>query len=191
MVINFVEKYKNLSDEELVKLCRSFDEAAFAVIIRRYTPMVSAKVSQVFAGISHEHDDLVQEGFIAVLSAINSYDFSSASFATYVRVCVDRALISVFRRENAKKKIPSDMVVGLSDSDIKSPETPESTVLEKESVGDWQFKLKDILSNFEYDVIKAYLSGLSVAEISSLLSVDRKAVNNALCRIRRKLKSSC
>ncbi len=191
MVINFVEKYENLSDEELVRLCRASDEAAFAALILRYTPMVSAKVSEILRDFADDHDDFVQEGLIAVLSAINSYDFSSASFATYVRVCVERSLIGVLRRETAKKKIPSDMVVGLSDSEIKSPENPEAAVLERESVGALQFKLKDILSSFEYDVIKAYLSGLGIEEISLSLCVSKKAVNNALCRIRRKIKASC
>lgn len=187
---HFVENNEILSDEHLILLCRQGDESAFSVLVARYLPLVRSRVSSILATTSLEHDDCVQEGLIAFLAAVNSFDFKSSAFSTYLRICVDRVLISLIRRENTKNKIPDSLVIGLEDTDCDEPNTPESLVLEREKVSELVNKLKSELSDLEFSVLNEYLAGLSHREISKKLSVSEKAVNNAITRIRRKLSVS-
>lgn len=188
MCNHFVENYENMSDLALLELCKSGDNQAVAILIARYLPMVSARASALQASLSIEHDDLVQEGLIAVYSAIRSFDFHSSSFSTFARLCVDRALIGVARRQTAKKQIPESMVVGLEDVAPGDPEDPEHLLLQKETVSSLYERMNLVLSGFEKQVLKAYLAGMSHIEIATALSTSLKSVNNALTRIRRKLK---
>lgn len=187
---HFVENYENLSDERLINLCRNGDESAFSEIVTRYLPMVCSRVSSVLKCFPKEYDDFVQEGLIALLSAINSFDYKSSSFSTFARLCVDRALIGIIRKENAKSKIPNSLFIGFEEQIVDEPNTPESLVLEREKVKELYSRLRSDLSQFEFSVLNQYLTGLSHKEISEKLSVDTKAVNNAITRIRRKLKIS-
>lgn len=184
---HFLEKHELLSDERLISLCRQGDELAFSILVARYIPMISSRVTSVLSGYHMEHDDYVQEGLIALLSAVNSFDFKSSSFSTYARICVDRVLIDVIRKENAKSKIPGSLVVGFEETDFNEPNTPETLMLQREKVRELMAKLKSGLSGFEFAVLKAYLMGLTHKEIAEKLSVGVRAVNNAITRIRRKL----
>ena len=50
------------------------------------------------------------------------------------------------------------------------------------------FKIKKVLSGLELKVLYMYISGNSYSEISDKLNVTPKSVDNALQRIRKKLK---
>ena len=52
-----------------------------------------------------------------------------------------------------------------------------------------KLKIKTVLSKFEYNVLKYYVSGYSYAYISEKLSKPQKAVDNAVQRIKNKVKS--
>ena len=49
-------------------------------------------------------------------------------------------------------------------------------------------RLKGLLSEFEKDVLDKMLKDMSYREISEALQVDRKSVDNAIQRIKRKMK---
>ena len=65
--------------------------------------------------------------------------------------------------------------------------TPESLVLEKESCVETSNILADILSKLEYKVLIMRLMGYSYNEITLLLQLENKSVDNAMQRIRKKL----
>lgn len=178
-----------LSDNELISLCRDSNPVAETVLISRYIPMVSKRVSVLCSASSLDRDDLVQEGLIAVFAAIKSFDLSLSSFSTFARICVDRALIDIVRSEHAKKQIPDALLTSFEELDVPAVVTPELAFIQKEKFLRLYEKFHEILSAFECGVLKAYLTGMSYEEIANSLSTSPKSVNNALTRIRRKLKS--
>ncbi len=185
----FVENYENLSDNELITLSNSFDDYAVAVILKRYSGMILSRVSSYIKMYSFlESDDLYQEGMIAVYFAIKAYDHKSSSFSTFARLCVDRAIVDLIRKSCSKKSIPYNMFVELEDTTVDANLTPEQICLGKEKLFEFNKKLKTLLTNKEYLVLMEYLSGLSYMEISKKLSITEKSVDNALCRIKQKLK---
>ncbi len=187
MGINFVEKYENLSDEELVRLSQDGDREAGVSILRRHMELIKARASFFYNG-TIEMEDLMQEGIIALYQCIKGYDFVSSAFRTFARICVDRALISEVRAQARKKRIPQDKLVSLDEAALfAEPNNPENILIENESVNALENDIKVLLSKREYKVLMLYLHSYSIKEISEALSVSEKSVNNTLYRIRSKL----
>ncbi|MBQ5633734.1 MAG: hypothetical protein IIV11_02485 [Clostridia bacterium] len=62
-------------------------------------------------------------------------------------------------------------------------------MLEQERLKSLYAVIRKNLSELEYKVWQLYISGRSAAEIAALLSTDEKSVNNAIYRIRKKLRA--
>lgn len=180
-----------LSDEELVKLAKEGDSEATSALITRMVPVIKNKVSLYKDGWPG-HDDLFQEGMLGLISAVKSFDFSKeASFKTYAGICIGNKIASAMRKVSGKKQIPQSQFVSLQDDDLPLPEprlNPEEMIIEKETAETIKAAFSKLLSPFEHDVLRHYLDGLSYEEISTLLGSNEKAVDNALQRVRRKLK---
>ena len=185
--------YSKIEDSDLVIAARSGDEVATARLLERYIPLVSSRAS-VFNSSGFEYDDMFQEGMIGLYSAIRSFDESQgAPFSAFARLCVDRMMVAVLRASARQRRIPGNKLSNLEDSaslaerKIASGD-PEAALIAKEEFLRFQEKANNELSAFEYNVLTAFISGLNYSEISAKLGVAEKSVDNALQRIRRKLK---
>lgn len=176
---------KNLNENGLIVKAQSGDEQACRQLLLAYTAMVRARAA--YYSPTGESDDFFQEGMFALYSAIQDYNFSS-SLSTFARLCVDRRLIGVLRRRSLKKTVPEDKFVSFTDL-ISSPlDSPEEQLISKEEQKLFWERVQKELSAFEYGVLKAYLDCGSISKTAELLGKDLKAVNNALFRMRAKLK---
>lgn len=180
------QSFKNMTDEQLVLLAQDGDAQALNLIAERMLPVAFACAS-VYKGASVCREDLVQEGMFGLLSAVRTYSVGrNASFKTYAGVCIRNKITSVVRTSSCDSVSSS---VSLGDEDLPDlASNPEDIVIAGER---WQ-SLSDFMaqefSKFEKDVMGLYLSGNSYHEIAEMLSTHTKAVDNALQRIRRKLK---
>ena len=191
---------EELSDEKLQALSASGNNEAEDFLIRRYTRVVKALARPFFlAGADSE--DLIQEGMLGLLSALRTYDpKSETSFKTYSQLCIRRSLVSAVRNATRKKTVSLDdclslesplfdetqpeMAYGLR---IDSPRRPEELVIDKENTQKLFQNVFDVLSQFEQQVLRSYLSGVSYREIAEMTNKTEKAVDNAVQRIRRKV----
>ena len=71
---------------------------------------------------------------------------------------------------------------------MEGSESPEKLVIDKESYDLLSIKLKEILSELEYKVLGEYLSGSGYKEAARKLGISEKSFDNAISRIRAKLK---
>lgn len=179
------------SDEELVSLSRAGDADATSALVTRMIPLVRGKASSIHDS-EMGFDDLFQEGMVGLLSAIGSFDsLQDASFKTYAGVCITNRIISAVRKFHGKKKIPSGFCVPLENEDFSLPDvsaSPEELVLGNEAAEAIHSAFDKLLSGFEKDVLRLYLDGCSYEETALRLGSCAKSVDNALQRIRRKLK---
>ena len=90
---------------EQVAAARAGDEAALAGAIAHMTPAIRRGAS-VCAGPGLEYEDAVQEGIIALLRAIQTYDPSRAAFEPYAAACIRHAQFSARRAAQRKKHGP-------------------------------------------------------------------------------------
>ena len=181
--------YSTSTDEVLVGLASKGDHSAWFTIISRYFPLVKNRANG-YNSADFEGEDLVQEGFIGLIRAVRSYRVDGgSSFKTYAILCVDNSIISAVRKSLAKKRIPDSFIVPLDDCSTLPEETStEDTYINQEEFRVLKETLSSKLSSFENDVFSLYLAGYDQEKISQKLSTNKKSVNNAISRIKRKLR---
>lgn len=182
---NAKDSYRALSDDVLAELSKHSDEQAFSELVLRYLGRISF-IARKYSARGYEHTDFVQEGLIGLYSAARTYDPAGArSFHSYALLCAERRLISVIRKQNSNKAVPSSLLVGLDSLDRDTPDpssAPDGAVMLKATFD----QLSRILSRREMQVLKLYCKGYSYAQIAEILGISRKSVDNALQRVRRK-----
>jgi len=184
-----------LSDEELVSLAKEKNDLATDVLIGRFTKLVNAITRKYFL-IGADETDLSQEGLIAMLKAIYTYNGESA-FKNYVYVCVKNRIFSLIKSSKSLKNSPLNNYISLSgdiDNDseknplvINNSLGPEEDYINKESEQEFKNKISAVLSNYENNVLSLFLDGLSYATIAKKTGKTEKSIDNALQRIRKKV----
>ena len=186
-----IDEFIRLTDNELIELFRNGNQTAFSQLALRYMFVIKNK-SVDLHGKGIDEDDLMQEGFLALHSAVNSYDENSeASFRTYASVCIRNRLVSAVRIANSRRnKINNDMSsIGLDESIPLRPEKePENAFIIKQDYAQLVQYIKENLSKSELKVLSMYIDGMSYDEIAKTLGKSRKFCDNAMQRVRTKLK---
>ncbi len=182
------ENSLNFSDEELVDFILSGDYDYFQILINRYMPYVISVASRYKIN-GFDTEDFVQEGVLAIFSAVKKFDSSKASFKTFVTICINRAIYSALSRVmGAAKHIPQELITPIDDVVLTDLQSPENILIEKENYNNLENSIKKELSQFEYRVLSEFLLGRSYSEIAEKLSISTKSVDNALMRVRSKIK---
>ncbi len=197
------KNYKEYSDELLVDMARHGDEKAEDFLLKKYKDFVRSKARAYFL-VGGDSDDLIQEGMIGLYNAISHYDESKASsFMTYAAICINNKLLSAVSADNRKKNEPLNGYVSLysvitddageeaSLSDVL-PDTdnvnPENIILNEEQEKLARKRLLGKLSRLEKEILSYYLEGMSYSEIATIIGKTEKSVDNAIQRIRSKMK---
>ena len=174
-------------DINLVKAAQGASEAAQAQIIRYFFPIVR-KISRSYFIYGGDYEDIFQEGLIGLLGAIKSYDSQKYdSFINYAKLCINRSIVSAIKQAGRKKHMPLNNSVDLQGSTAAMYDNPEELVLVKERLGLVGDMIDSKLSSFEKKVLNLYLDGMTNQQISNQLGKDKKSVENAIFRIRKKL----
>ena len=191
-----MEKFDNVSDEELIMRFRAGETSIEDYLMEKYKGMVRQKARAMFL-IGGDTDDLIQEGMIGLFKAVRDYQpGKEATFATFAGVCIDRQLYSAIQSSNRQKHIPLNSYVSLNQEEENSPiwelsvENPESIVIDQENARDLQQKFMEFLSPMERKVLELYLKGEGYVEIASILNKSPKSIDNALQRIRAKIREA-
>ena len=160
------------------------DQEAFGQIVRRMEPLIHDQIHRLRCnGI--EAEDLAQEALIGLLAAVRSYrPDGGATFTTYATTCIRHRLLDVLRRsgDKATNEVPLEEDVELPDDSAD----PALRVQEQAELEGLLARLKERLTPMEYQVLLLRLSNLSYEEIATRLSTNKKAVDNAVQRLRRK-----
>lgn len=185
------------TDEQLVSLVSSDNADAFVELTARYLSLIRAKAAP-FRSAVLETDDLCQEGLLGLLSAARSYQSSGkASFKTYAGVCISNRIITAYRSAASCKNSPLNNSLSLNDHtdcdfDVQLPldliANPETLLIDRENLEIVKSRIKQTLSKMEQKVLFLYLGGYSYSEIAADLHISAKAADNAIQRVRRKLK---
>lgn len=188
--------YKGMKDEDIIVLINSGDKEALDFLMERYKELAKKKACTMFL-LGGDRDDLIQEAMIGLYKAIRDYRFErNTSFSTFAGLCMTRQLYSAVRYSNTMKNSPLNHYVplyssedGQSDFDkVYYAPGPEETVVSQENVAWLENKLNAELSGLESAVLNLFLCGFDYLAISEKLGRTPKAVDNALQRIKRKLK---
>ncbi len=156
-------------------------ENSFADLVREYSPYIKSVVSSF---PDRHREDLYQEGLVALGSAYKTFDESrNVPLEAYLKICIRRRIIAAYR---VMKK--SDETVDIDSSEISDPINIEEDIVDRKYNEDFFRALKDKLTDLEKNVLTGYLSEKSYAKIAEELGISEKKVDNALARIKNKVK---
>ena len=179
---------EKFSDNQLIDFINNGEYSYLQVLINRYMPYV-INIASRYNCSGLDTEDFIQEGILAIFSAVKTFDDEKASFKTFVCLCINRAMSSALSRTvGAAKHIPENLISSIDDIEITDLNNPESILIEKENFSDLEQTIKEQSSSFEYQVLCEFLNGKSYSDIAATLGVSEKSVDNALRRIRSKIK---
>ena len=177
---------------ELIELVVSGDSDAFTELVEIYNPLLK-KILNAYTTeeMSREDiEDLSQEELIAFYRAIINFDKeqTNVEFGLYAKICITNSMIS-YKRAAAKKSNESR----IGDEEMNSITDPEGEVPKffemRESERELGEQIEETLSAYENEVWSYYVNGCSSKEIASKLNSNEKSIDNAIFRIRKKLKT--
>ena len=188
---------KELQSNRLRRLAaqaRSGDCDAFAELFLTMMPRLRRHARR-YAGGAVEFDDLVQEGALGLMRAVHRYRAESpVPFESYAMVCADRQMISAVRAASRKKSAPAQPPISIDELEAAQPQLgvpgPEAQLLAQEKLRAVFQAANTRLSPMEKRVLAAYLSSVSTRQAAARLGISAKSADNAMQRIRRKLRDS-
>ena len=140
------------------------------------------------------YDELIQEAVFAFYRAVCTYDGTkNVAFGHYAAVCVQNALISVYRVYKRQNDRVFTVLISedrfSTDGFISYAEDPMLTTIAKEELRSALASILPLLSNFELRVFRAYADGKTSDMIAKELDVGVRSVQNAIDRIKRKFRN--
>ena len=198
-------EYGSYSDEELIVRLRDGEERITEYLMNKYKNLVRRKARSMYI-LGADGDDLIQEGMIGLFKALRDYDSGrDASFFTFADLCISRQMYTAVQASGRQKHAPLNSYISLyghvaSGSEqgeeaqllnllsSKAELSPEEMMIDKENVKSLEQTIERELSTFEKQVLDLYLTGMSYVQIAKVLGRDGKSADNALQRIKGKLK---
>lgn len=189
-------------DRQLVAAAQQGDAAAMEKLCVRYKDRVRMIVRPYFL-IGADRDDVVQEGMIGLYKAIRDYDPGcNAAFSSFAEMCVTRQVLSAINAARRQKHQPLNSYISLYNTSPGEGEdrelielleltgsSPEDALISKETSQRLRQEMDTLLTPLERRVAALFLEGLTYQQIADAIGRPVKAVDNALCRVKKKLSS--
>ncbi len=177
-------------DNELVSRAKAGDSVALSMLIEKYSDYILKKACSYKSLYGIDSEDLYQEGMIGFVSSVYSFDDSyGTKFSTYSSVIYSRNMLTAIRKTNKDVSSYIDSNISIDDSELLSQHpSPEDVVLYDEKLNEVISFAKSNFSKTEQKVFKLILLGISYVEIAEILDCNVKSIDNAVQRIRRKLR---
>ncbi len=185
-------------DNHLLELAQHGDNHALSIIITRYTPFAKYKAQKYFLK-GGERQDLEQEAVIGLWKAVKSYDKNRNScFKRFADLCITKHIQSVVTKSNCQAHFLLNSSISLNqeiggeekiENLIKSESLdPLDIVIGEEGFQRITSNINKKLSPFETKILKLFLKEFKYKKIAQELAITEKSIDNAMTRIRRKLK---
>ncbi len=193
--------YEDLNDYELVSYVMESEEAT-DILFEKYKPLIYSIATKMYKdNLGLDLNDLVSAGMIGFSIAINTYnEHKDTLFFTYARKCIETKIATLLKGATRQKyrilndsisvealeeefNIDLDKLIG---DDKKNPET---IMVDNENLNELIVGIKKTLTSFELQVFDLKKNGFNYREIAEALGVDAKKIDNAIQRIKTKIKN--
>ena len=194
-------KFDSMNDYELISYINEHNEEANNILIEKYEPLIkkiALKMINYCSGSGLDVNDLIQEGRIGLNHAVSYFnDQKNITFYTYAKTCIERKIISaVIATKRQKNKILNESVSYDIDDEDKNFErvlkdetsNPEKIIMDLVVREKLIERIKLCLTEFEEKVFDLLLSGFTYREIAGILDKEDKQIDNAIQRIKNKVK---
>ncbi len=181
------DELEAMPDHVLAAMAGSSPDAQ-TVLASRYLNLIRYHANR-YAPTREDAEDLVQEGMMTLLHAATRFQKDrGTAFSVFASACIVNRMRTVVRQQN------SAQIADLSEELEEHPEltdqvTPESILLEKENYTRCCMQVMAMLSEREWEILQCIMSGASYARTAEQLGISEKSVDNAMQRVRRKMRA--
>lgn len=195
--------YSKLNDYELVSMAQECNEDAINILHKKYQPLMMKKSKKIYQYLKNkgiELSDLIQECTIGFEESIKNFNQNDdVTFYTFANVCMDRQLMSETTKLNRDKHKLLNEAIPLETLDedestnnlidfIKNEtDNPELDLLYNEDYQDLYQNISKKLTPLETKVLSLKLENYTYKEISKIINITEKSVDNTMQRIRNKV----
>ena len=194
-------EYIDYNDYELIDFIAEGNEEANNIIIEKYTPLINSIANKMMKYCKNngiDYNDLKQEGFIGLNDAITHFsDRKNVLFYTYAKKCIERRIVSsLVSASRLKYKALNDSISfddesNFLDKMLKDDSNNPELIIENNEIEEKLIKdIKKRLTDYEEQVFELMLSNFSYREIADILDKNPKPIDNAIQRIRLKVKEA-
>lgn len=196
--------YKEYNDYELIQYISENNEEANTIMFQKYKPLIQGiakKTYQYASKYGLEMNDLIQEGMLALNDAIVTFsDQKETSFYTYAKTCIERRMTRSAILSNGLKHRFLNESLSLENTNDEGNnvifeyllkderDNPEKILLKDEDRKEFMDLAEQKLTSFELQVLELKMSGFDYKEIANQLKKEPKSIDNALQRIRNKMR---
>ena len=167
-------------------------EVSFDTLYSSYRPLMESmakKMTEAYSLPESEYDDLVQEASIALFTSASAFDPTrGVTFGLYAKICIKNRLTSYIHSRFVRTLSEADVDLDCLENEESQDITPEQLVIDKESISDMRARIDSALTPLESSVFWLYLIGTPYGDIANALSRPVKSVDNAIGRIKIKLR---
>lgn len=185
--------YKNYNDYELLYMVKENNDFMCDIIFNKYKNIIKRIAYNYFNSYRSngiEYDDLIQEGYLGLNSAIYSFkEKENCSFYTFAIICIERQIKTYCKKISASKHEVLNNALSLDDdNNYFVPYTFDNVFNNILSKDDF-IHYKNILSFKNSVVFELRYNGFSYKEISLLLDIPINTVDSRLCKVRNIIKT--
>ena len=176
----------------LVRNAQAGSDEAYSALFELYANLIDA-ACRPYAEDAPSEQELRSEAITALWHAICRFNLEQqeVSFGLFARICVSNQLKSYYRKW---KQTPSP--ISLDSEELASTlpaddsSNPANGVVEQEQYLELLQKMEAVLSPQERRIWLLFTEGKTAAEIAELSGGDKKSVQNAIFRARKKLRNA-
>lgn len=169
-------------DDRTIAACREGDREAFRLLFETYKDKVFSIAVYSFGGDEAAANDVSQQIFLKLMTAIGQFRGDSA-FTTWLYRLVVNACIDEQRKR--RRFLPFGESVPMSKIEDRRPQEKRFARLEvSESV---QAAIKELTPKLRMPILLKYVEGLSYEEIASVMGCSKGTVASRLNRGHQKL----
>lgn len=194
----------DISDYELIELYNENDEEAKNILYDKYGYIINLILKKhrvQYNKLKIDEQELFSEATLGFTDALNNFrDDRETSLPTFITLCVERKLYSLTKKYMTKKHKIDMESVSLDSSLDNSEKTlldvlsdngkndPLNNLEENDNYNELKFTIEKSLSKIEYEVYSLMLKNYNYKEIAAILNINEKQVDNAMQRIKSKVK---
>lgn len=188
---------------DLITRAQAGHSPALEQLIDLFRPMARRRAKDYFIQ-GAEPEDVVQEAMIGLFKAIRDFDAAEeVPFAGFADICITRQLLTAVKTANRNKHHVLTRAFSLDASPSEGepdgafadtledprPHDPETLALSAESIEELRDFMGAGLTRLEQEVVGLLVKGMSYEEMASRLDSHLKAIDNAIQRVRTKVRA--
>jgi len=175
-----------------INAVKNGDKAAFEELLLSFEPLVRSETARLISGSPDfvgETEELRQEGRLALYDAAMSYkENDGVTFGLYAKICVKNRLISYLRKLGSKKR-RADRAARRAQLDAaRASDSADELFLAYERSGEVKRIVEAEATELERTVFSLYMQRKSYADIAREIGKSAKSVDNAICRVKAKIR---